>query len=195
MARPSRDEIDAEIVDRAAALFARQGFEQTSLQAVADAAGYSKAGLLHHFPSKEALREAVLAHSTRLGRQVVDQVEHLPVGADRDRRAVEALVDFALAHPGMVAFLLAPITQGTQDGDPAGVGEAALRAFGVDPCTDDVERLVRVVGALAALAVLTLAANSHDQIGTWRPFVLATCADALGHRRPGTVPPAPDQET
>src|SRR3712207_8758015 len=53
-----------------AALFARRGFEQTSVQAIADAVGLSKAGLLHHFPSKDALRAAVLAQvdrkSTRL---------------------------------------------------------------------------------------------------------------------------------
>ena len=195
MLRATRDQIEVGIVDRAAALFARLGFEQTTLQAVADAAGYSKAGLLHHFPSKEALREAVLAHSTGLGQQVVDQVADLPVGEHRDRLAVEALVDFALAHPGMVAFLLAPITQGGEgDPKPAGVGDAALRAFGVDPASADPERVVRVVGALAALAVLTLAANAHDQTTTWRPFVLATCSDALGHRRPGASPSVPDQE-
>jgi hypothetical protein len=103
---------------------------------------------------------------------------------------MEALVDVALAHPGMVALLLAPVMQGGDDASPAqatGAGEAALRAFGVDPESADPERIVRVVGALAALAVLTLAANQHDQTTAWRPFVLATCFDALGHRRPGAT--------
>jgi AcrR family transcriptional regulator len=191
-----RQQADERILDRAAALIARHGFEHTSVQAIADAVGLSKAGLLHHFPSKDALHAAVLTQSDELGRRIVDQVEHLPVGTARDRRALEAILDVAMAHPGTVALLLAPFTQGGHD--PAGtadsVGTAALRAFGIDPETAaeagmvDTERVVRVIGALAALAVLSLAANRHAQTTEWRPFVLATCSDALGHRRPGASP-------
>ncbi|PZA19646.1 TetR/AcrR family transcriptional regulator, partial [Modestobacter versicolor] len=132
MTRTFRQQADEQILDRAAALFARHGFEHTSVQAVADAVGLSKAGLLHHFPSKDALHAAVLAQSADLGQRVVDQVDHLPVGVARDRAAVEAMVDFALAHPGMVALLLAPVTQGDPgEAQAAGAGAAALRAFGV----------------------------------------------------------------
>ena len=196
MTRAFRQQADDQILDRAAALFAQHGFAHTSVQAVADAVGLSKAGLLHHFPSKDALHAAVLAQSTALGQQVVDLVEGMPRGPERDRRAVEALTDVALAHPGLIALMLGPITQGGDDGldggldggldaGPTGAGEAALRAFGVDPATADTERVVRVVGALAAIAVLSLAAARHTRTTEWRPFVVATCTDALGHRRPG----------
>ncbi|NEK95495.1 TetR/AcrR family transcriptional regulator [Modestobacter muralis] len=189
MTRAFRQQADDQILDRAAALFAQHGFAHTSVQAVADAVGLSKAGLLHHFPSKDALHAAVLAQSTALGQQVVDLVEGLPLGPERDRRAVEALTDVALAHPGLIALMLGPVTQGGDDGldeGPTGAGEAALRAFGVDPATADPERVVRVVGALAAIAVLSLAAARHSQTTQWRPFVVATCTDALGHRRLST---------
>jgi AcrR family transcriptional regulator len=189
MSRPFRQQIDEGILDRAAALFARHGFEQTSLQAVADAVGLSKAGLLHHFRSKDALHEAVLAFADTLGRRVLDQVQDMPLGAGRDRRAVEFLVDVALAHPGVVALLLAPVTQAGADTgapDAGSAGAAALAAFGVDLQTAAPERAVRVLGALAALAVLTLAAHQGDQTTEWRPLVVATCLDALG-RRPGTT--------
>jgi AcrR family transcriptional regulator len=190
VSRPFRKQIDEGILDRAAALFARHGFEHTSLQAVADAVGLSKAGLLHHFRSKDALHEAVLAFADTLGRQVLDQVQELPLGAARDRRAVEFLVDVALAHPGVVALLLAPVTQagadtGVPDTDAGSAGAAALAAFGVDLETAAPERAVRVLGALAALAVLTLTAHQGNQTTAWRPLVVATCLDALGHRRPG----------
>jgi len=198
--RSFRQQADEQILDRAAALFARQGFAKTSVQDVADAVGLSKAGLLHHFPTKDALHAAVLAQSTHLGDQVVEQVAHLPAGPDRDRRAVEAMVDVALAHPGMVALLLSPVTQGGYEvaAGTDGVGAGALRAFGIDvtaaePAAGDPERVVRVVGALAALAVLSLAANQHAQHTAWRPFVVATCFDALGHRRPGASPSVPYQ--
>ena len=65
MLRPTKAEIDAEIIDRAAGLFARHGFAHTSLQQIAEAVKYRKAGLLHHYPSKQAIYEAAI----RTGRE------------------------------------------------------------------------------------------------------------------------------
>ena len=87
MARPFRQQIDDGILDHAAALFARRGFAKTSVQDVADAVGLSKAGLLHHFPSKDALHEAVRAQAEQLAQRALDQVADLLLGPARDRRA------------------------------------------------------------------------------------------------------------
>ncbi|WP_091108862.1 TetR/AcrR family transcriptional regulator [Geodermatophilus dictyosporus] len=194
MARPFRHQVDEGILDRAAALFARGGFAKTSVQDVAGAVGLSKAGLLHHFRSKDALHEAVLAQADTLGRQVLAEVGDLPAGAARDVRAVEVLVDVALAHPGMVALLLAPATRpGDEDDRSSATSELVLRAFDVDLATTEPQRVVRVLGALAALAVLTLAAHQQDRTTAWRPHVVATCTDALGHRSPGAARPHPEQ--
>ena len=182
-----RQQADEQIVDRAAALFARHGFAQTSVQSVADAVGLSKAGLLHHFPSKQVLWDAVLSHAEALGQRACDAVADLPVGGARDLRAVEVLVDVALSHPGLVALLLAPATRGsddTADADTERVSDAALRAFGIDESTAEPERFVRVVGALAALAVLSLAAAQAGTGAARRAHVIATAYDALGHARP-----------
>lgn len=186
-----RQQADEHIVDRAAALFARHGFAQTSVQSVADAVGLSKAGLLHHFPSKSALWDAVLVHAGVLGQRACDAVADLPAGRARDLRAVEVLADVALSHPGLVALLLAPATRGEDEtvGDLGSSSDAALRAFGVDPLHTEPERLVRVLGALAALAVLSLAAHQGGHGAAWRAHVIATSFDALGHARP-----RPDQE-
>ena len=192
MARPFRQQADEGILDRAAALFARRGFAKTSVQDIADAVGLSKAGLLHHFPSKDALHEAVLAQAETLGRRVLDQLGDLPPGPARDRQALEVLVDVALAHPGLVALVLAPVTDLGAEPEPA-VADLVLQAFGVDPATTEPPRSVRVIGALAALAVLTLAAHAQDQTTAWRRHIVATCFDALGHRRPDAAPSHPDQ--
>jgi AcrR family transcriptional regulator len=192
MARPFRQQVDEGILDAAAALFARRGFAKTSVQDVAAAVGLSKAGLLHHFPSKDVLYAAVLAHAEDVGSRVLQEVAPLPEGEERDRRAVEELVDVALAHPGIVALLLAPAAQlgGDADEPPAAQSEATLLAFGVTPGHPDEERRVRVIGALGALAVLTLAAHLEGRTTAWRRHIVSTCLDALGHRRPGA--PLPD---
>jgi TetR/AcrR family transcriptional regulator len=59
-ARATDSEIPKAIVAAASRLFAAQGFEATSLQAVADAVGVTKQAVLHHYASKEHLRQAVL---------------------------------------------------------------------------------------------------------------------------------------
>jgi AcrR family transcriptional regulator len=194
--RPFRQQIDEGILDRAAALFARRGFAKTSVQDIADAVGLSKAGLLHHFPSKDALHRAVLEQAGALGQRVLDQVGDMPLGPARDRHALEVLVDVALAHPGLVALLLTPLTQGDPDsGIPEvdAAGAAALQAFGVDPGATVSERTVRVAGALTAVAVLTLAAHRENETTAWRPHIVATCFDALGHRRSSAALPDSDQ--
>lgn len=181
MSRAFRQQIDDGILDRAAALFAHQGFAKTSVQDIATAVGLSKAGLLHHFPTKDAIHDAVLGLVGTLGERLAAQVCDLPVGPVRDRRALEAVLDIAAAHPGLVAFLLSPALQptlGTPDDGPA---TAVLGVFGVDPQTTDTDRLVRVIGALSALAVLTIAAAQQDQGSAWRPSIVQTCFDALGH--------------
>lgn len=53
-------DVRARAVAAATRLFAAQGFEATSVQAVADEVGVTKQAVLHHFPSKEHLRQAVL---------------------------------------------------------------------------------------------------------------------------------------
>ncbi|WP_405485059.1 TetR family transcriptional regulator [Nocardia sp. NBC_00511] len=62
----------AKIVTAALALFATRGYRGTSLAAVADTAGITRSGLLHHFSSKEALLAAALAERDE---QAFDAVE------------------------------------------------------------------------------------------------------------------------
>jgi TetR/AcrR family transcriptional regulator len=56
----ARGEVRDEILDHAARLFARRGFDGTAIQDIADAVGIKKPSLLYHFPSKDDLRRAVL---------------------------------------------------------------------------------------------------------------------------------------
>ena len=168
------------IIDAAAALFARHGFTRTSVQAVADATGYSKAGLLHHFPTKLALHRAVLDECRTETERVRDRVSDLPTGADRDRRAIELLVDLSLARPGLASLLLSTIVpmgdDDVSDLDP--LGDILFEAFDTAQTSD--ARRIRVTGALVALSVLSLEARRSDCASAWRNEIIATSFDALG---------------
>jgi AcrR family transcriptional regulator len=59
-ARAHENDVRASTVVAAMRLFAAHGFEGTALQDIADAVGVSKPAVLHHFPSKEHVRQAVL---------------------------------------------------------------------------------------------------------------------------------------
>lgn len=50
------------IVQVATEIFGTQGFRAATMLQIAAACGISRTGLLHHFPTKESLLEAVLAH-------------------------------------------------------------------------------------------------------------------------------------
>ena len=193
--RPTRQQLDDQIVDRAAALFARHGFAATSLQAVADAVGYSKAGLLHHFPSKEALHAATLTLSRAQATAVLDSVAHLPLGPERDRQSVEALADAALATPGLTALNLSQVLELGSDrlAAPGAEGKALFALFGIDPAADDPDRLVRVVSAIAGLSVVALVAGQVPDVVSWRRSMVSAALDALGHHRPDAGSSRSDQ--
>ncbi|MGC3994693.1 MAG: helix-turn-helix domain-containing protein [Propionicimonas sp.] len=56
----------AALVQAAFEVFAEQGFQRLSIRQIAEAIGTSHTALLHHFGSKDALLEAVLAHREEL---------------------------------------------------------------------------------------------------------------------------------
>ena len=61
-------------------VFATVGYHKGSLRDVADRVGMSQAGLLHHFPSKEHLLEAVLTWRDEDARVLMG--EPPPTGTD-----------------------------------------------------------------------------------------------------------------
>lgn len=188
MPRLTKEQIDEEILEAAAALFARHGIEQTSLQRVADAVGYSKTGLLHRFPSKEVLEEATVTHTVEHFERIAAQVADLPTGPGRDRAVVEALVGLAGQRPGLVSFMLTSISQGALS--PARLdhlGEVLFRSFGTQfvtsgepPTSGELDRGVRITTAVSGLAFTSLAFCDLDA-ATVRPHLITAALAALGH--------------
>lgn len=182
MPKPTKSEIDAEILDRAAGLFARHGFAHTSLQQIADAVNYSKAGLLHHYPSKQAIYEAALKTGSDHMQALLESVQDIPVGIERDRAVVEASVDFTYDWPGLSALANRLSDQGA-DVEPEliKIGVTLYAALGIDMANLELERVVRVTSAFCGLGIAALTAARMDVKREWRDHIIASAMDALGH--------------
>lgn len=145
----SRDKLLA----AAEAVVVRQGIANLTLDAVAAQAGVSKGGLLHHFPSKDRLVEALVQRSADNWRTCYTEAyEKTPPGPGRMARAVldHCLSDAAcwteeLRHSSSAVFaalaqnpsLIAPMREAynelhrriAEDGLPPGVSEAVISAI------------------------------------------------------------------
>ncbi len=77
------------MLDAAEAVVVRQGIANLTLEAVAAEARMSKGGLLHHFPNKDKLVEAMVMRCADNWRQCVTEAyESAPAGAGRMARAL-----------------------------------------------------------------------------------------------------------
>jgi AcrR family transcriptional regulator len=71
------------LVDVATGLFATEGYDRTSVEAVMRTAGVSKGALYHHFPGKDALFEAVMDRTTeRIDTALVEAAAGLTEAVD-----------------------------------------------------------------------------------------------------------------
>jgi len=91
----------------AARRFAQHGFDATPLQAIADEVGMSKPSLLYHYPSKEALRRAVLDDLFEHWRRMLPQLlQHVTSGEARFEALSEELIRFFRSDPNRARLLV-----------------------------------------------------------------------------------------
>ena len=141
------------LLDAAEVVVARQGIANLTLDAVAAQAGLSKGGLLHHFPTKDRLIEALVARSAENWRRCyMEAYELTPKGPGRMARALlshclsdaqcwteelrrsSSAVFAALAqNPSLIQPMRAVYSDLHQriaeDGLPSGVSEAVAAAI------------------------------------------------------------------
>ena len=86
--RKQPEQVRRALLDCAAQIAAEDGAAALTIQAVADRAGVTKGGLLHHFDSKQALLAAVFADLLeRLDREIDTSIEKDPRAEGRFTRA------------------------------------------------------------------------------------------------------------
>lgn len=105
-----------EILDAALEVFAESGYRAGSLRDVATRVGISEAGLLHHFPNKVKLLEAVLDRRDDLSRDLVD------VDSPDGVATLQGLIDLAAYNasvPGVVELYCVLSAEATSRDHPA----------------------------------------------------------------------------
>jgi AcrR family transcriptional regulator len=108
--RARSEERRAEIVRAALAVIAERGYRGTSLAAVAQRVGLTQQGLLHHFPTKEALLVAVLEER--------DQWDAVPDSRWRVD-LLASLVEYNAMRPGIVQTFSALLGESVTEEHPA----------------------------------------------------------------------------
>ena len=145
--------LPGKLLDAAEAVVVRQGIANLTLDAVAAEAGMSKGGLLHHFPTKDRLVEALVARSAENWRACyMEAYGRAPEGPGRMARALlsyclsdaqgwtdqlrhsSSAVFAALAqNPSLIEPMRAVYSdlhrRIAEDGLPPGVGEAIAAAI------------------------------------------------------------------
>lgn len=115
MARARTEERRAEIVRAALEVIAERGYRAAALGTVAERVGLTQQGLLHYFPTKEALLVAVLEERDRW-----DTGGGTRTLADAWRPDLLAsLVEYNAMRPGIVQTFSALLGESVTDGHPA----------------------------------------------------------------------------
>ena len=104
-----------QIVDAAVEVFSASGYRKGSLRDVADKVGLSQAGLLHHYPSKEQLLQAVLTWRDGVSGRLLG--EPLPDGVDLLRGLV-AVAEYNASTPELVELHVIVSAEGTSAEHP-----------------------------------------------------------------------------
>lgn len=193
----------AKIVGAALTLFAMQGYRGTSLAAVAEAAGITQSGLLHHFATKEALLAEVLAERDQ---QTFDAVEiNREYEGPAILRALEIVYEIVarsrrnreltrLGHLGVfgsndvpeLALDWAKERARTFRTNLVGVVEESIAAGDVRADADPTAVASLIIGTIAGLEEQWLLDESFDMLGAMRAFVRMLSRDLIVVTRPGS---------
>ncbi|MFF0478976.1 TetR/AcrR family transcriptional regulator [Streptomyces sp. NPDC004284] len=113
MVRARSEERRADILRATLEVIAERGYRGASLNSVAERVGLTQQGLLHYFPTKEALLVAVL-----------EERDRWDTSGGRDREGwrldlLDSLVEYNAMRPGIVQTFSALLGESVTEGHPA----------------------------------------------------------------------------
>lgn len=148
-----RGESRQRVLEAAQELFAEHGVSGTSLQAIADALGVTKAAVYHQFSTKEEIVLAVVTPALDELRLAIDAAEALPTAKARRSALLSALVSLAIDHSDVSAVLRNDpvVTRTLEDHPPQRSVAERLESMLLGP-TPTVQQ--RVAATVAVLGVM-----------------------------------------
>lgn len=104
-ANPPAEPMRERIVDVAVELFARQGYQGTSLRHIAERLGVSKAAVYHHFHAKDDIARTVIGRALDVLTEASDRLVVAGTDPGAWQRALPQIIDIALRHRQMLVVL------------------------------------------------------------------------------------------
>lgn len=186
--RRERERVDTRqrILEAAREMFVRNGYEATTMRAIADRIEYTATAIYHHFRNKDELLMELATTDFRALAAAFHRIGQIEDPVERVRRVGEAYVAFALEHPMQYQLMFMtphPVmdVKGITRGDPSQDAYAFLRdawvaviASGrVRPEFQDAEELAQMCwAALHGLLALHIIKHTPKQDGqdwiAWR---------------------------
>jgi len=106
MTRPAGSATRRRLIDEAVRHFGKRGFDGTSLDTVASAAGVRKQTLLYYFPTKDALLEACMGEvSTRVAQALSEALAAQESNARKAETVIRAVFGLAEEWPEFPQFI------------------------------------------------------------------------------------------
>lgn len=171
-----RIETRERILDAARDMFVQQGYDATTMRAIADAVEYTPTAIYHHFENKEALLAELCAVDFRSLAGTFQTQARIDDPVERIARIGAAYVEFALANPMHYRFMFmtprpGPIEDTLRRGDPTEDAYAFLRQACAEaieggrfrPEFDDPDEVAQMLWAGVHGLVSIRIAKEHDE--------------------------------
>lgn len=120
-----RSDTRRHILDAAREMFVRNGYEATTMRAIADRIEYTPTAIYHHFRNKEALLTELSSQDFRALAQAFQQIGQVTDPVARLRRIGRAYIEFGITHPMHYRLMFMtphprvdPAKTGIAQGDP-----------------------------------------------------------------------------
>jgi AcrR family transcriptional regulator len=136
------------LLQRAIGLFALRGVDGVSVAELADAAGISKANVLHHYKSKDALYAAALDH---VSAELALRSDRARAAADPPAALVAELTDWAATEPDQVRLTAFGLLRLPEHPGPWRLSESVGALIELQPGDTPDERLEALIALLGRL--------------------------------------------
>lgn len=202
---PKGERARSAIIDAAAELFSTSGYRGVSVDAIAEAAGLSKAGILHHFPSKEAILFTVVRERVGMDGEEMAELSRTDVGYENLERYV-ALIERRFSEQGWVRLYTVLLAESLDVAHPindymktrvARLRSVVTRALSagidegiIEPDIDQESIAATLVGAVDGLRIQLLLVPSFDAARAFRSLVEAILAPITLDRGASAKPTA-----